>query len=93
MLDKGDINKIHMKENNHKGKDGAIYGTKDKITDFHSLESITIESYQNNLLNILNTLFGSDETLEGKIQVIKEVLLMQQQKIEALEKKVNDYLG
>jgi hypothetical protein len=93
MLDKGDINKIHMKENNHKGKDGAIYGTKDKITDFHSLESMTIDSYKDNLLNILDTLFGSDESLEEKIKILKEVVLSQQERIQVLEKKVKDYIG
>jgi hypothetical protein len=93
MLDNGDINKMHIKENKQKTNEGSIYGTKDKITDFHSLENITIVSHEDSLVNILDTLFLSKESLEEKIKILKEVILSQQDRIQVLEQKIKEYIG
>jgi hypothetical protein len=82
-----------LKENKQKTNEGSIYGTKDKITDFHSLEKMTIESHKDSLVNILDTLFLSKESLEEKIKILKEVILSQQDRIQVLEQKIKEYIG
>jgi hypothetical protein len=84
---------MHIKENKQKTNEGSVYGTKDKITDFHSLEKMTIESHEDSLVNILDTLFLSKESLEEKIKILKEVILSQQDRIQVLEQKIKEYIG
>lgn len=93
MIDKTDFNKMSVKSNNLKKEDGSIYGTNDGVVDFHTLESMPIKSYGDSLLAILDGLSGADETLEDKIQVLKEVILQQNERIQELERRWNEYVG
>jgi hypothetical protein len=54
---------------------------------------MTIESHEDSLVNILDTLFLSKESLEEKIKVLKEVILSQQDRIQVLEQKIKEYIG
>ena len=93
MIDKADLNKMSVKSNNLKKENGTIYGTNDGVVDYHTLESMPIKSYGDSLLHIIDGLMGQDETLEDKIQVLKEVILQQNERIQELERRWNEYVG
>lgn len=94
MLDKTDMNKMHLKDNHAKKRNGAVYGTLKGITDFHEIEKMPIASLDNKeLLEIIHYLFEEQKVLLDKIKVLKEVALLQKERLEKIEKVVANYVG
>lgn len=93
-MNQSDFIKMEAKDSQVKKKNGAVYGTRKGRTDFHTLESLPIESMQDKtLLHILDELTGADENLEDKIQILKQAILNQEERIKKLEKVVSEYVG
>jgi hypothetical protein len=91
-MDKADINKAIIKDNQNKKIDGAVYSTKKGKTDFHKLGDLVIKDNITLLKQIDDILFSNEELLK-KIKILKEVIENQQKRIETLEKVVANYVG
>lgn len=93
-INQGDINKMEVKDSPIKKQDGAVYSTKNGLTNFHLLEDLSIKSRDGQtLLEIIQKLEDENDDIEDKIQIMKQVIQNQEARIQILERLVNEYVG
>lgn len=83
MITKEDVAKMEVKDTKAKRTESAVYGTLNKISNFHELglyqvNNKTLKQWFNDFDN-----FKLSQT--EKIQILKEVLLAQQEEIDTIK--------